>query len=156
MSELALTLLRLSFLFLLWVFVFLVVSALRRDLAAPSSTPVAGASIPPPTQQRHARRRAKHTASKLVVVEGTLAGTVIPLGSSPVSMGRAADCTVVLDDDYASSHHCRIYPHEDAWVVEDLGSTNGTWIDRTRVTGPTALAMGQPLRIGRTVVELRS
>ncbi|MCB0916123.1 MAG: FHA domain-containing protein [Actinobacteria bacterium] len=156
MSELALTLLRLGFLFLLWVFVFLVVSALRRDLAAPSSSPVAGLAVAGQGGPRTSRRKAKQTASKLVVIEGNLSGTVIPLGSSPVTMGRAADCTLVLDDDYASSHHCRLYPHENAWVVEDLGSTNGTWIDRTRVTGPTVLAMGQPLRIGRTVVELRT
>ena len=90
-----------------------------------------------------------------MVTEGSLVGTVIPLGTSSVTVGRAADSTLVLDDDYASSHHVRLYPHEGTWVVEDLGSTNGTWIDRTRVTGPTVLAMGQSLRIGRTVIELR-
>jgi hypothetical protein len=156
MSELALTLLRFGFLLLLWLFVMLVVSALRRDLAAPSTSPIA---IDGDAGQRSARprkRRAKDTARKLVVVEGSLSGTVLPLGTSQVTIGRAADCTLVLDDDYSSSHHCRIYPHETTWVVEDLGSTNGTWIDRTRVTGPTVLGLGQPLRIGRTVLELRT
>lgn len=156
MSELALTLVRFGFLLLLWLFVFLIISALRRDLAAPSTATVVGAAPLTHAPARTGRRRSKETASKLVVVEGSLAGTVIPLGTSPVTMGRAADCTLVLDDDYASSHHARIYPHESTWVVEDLGSTNGTWIDRTRVTGPTVLAMGQPLRIGRTALELRS
>lgn len=161
MSELALTLLRFGFLLLLWLFVLLVVSALRRDLAAPADAPVsadvtAAASAEGGKQSRRLRRRTKETARKLVVVEGALNGTVLPLGSSPVTLGRAADCTLVLDDDYASSHHVRLYPHEGTWVVEDLGSTNGTWIDRTRVTGPTVLAMGQPLRVGRTVFELRS
>ncbi|MDQ1248349.1 MAG: hypothetical protein QG597_2721 [Actinomycetota bacterium] len=156
MSELALTLLRFGFLLLLWLFVLLVVSALRRDLAAPSSAPVATTGTATTREPKSRKRRAKDTARKLVVVEGSLAGTVLPLGTSPVTLGRAADCTLVLDDDYASSHHSRLYPHEGTWVLEDLGSTNGTWIDRTRVTGPTVLAMGQPLRIGRTVFELRA
>lgn len=156
MSELALTLLRFGFLLLLWLFVLLVVSALRRDLAAPSTAPISTENQSPAKEPRSRKRRAKDTARKLVVVEGSLAGTVLPLGTSPVTLGRAADCTLVLDDDYSSSHHSRLYPHEGTWVVEDLGSTNGTWIDRTRVTGPTVLAMGQPLRIGRTVLELRS
>lgn len=156
MSELALTLLRFGFLLLLWLFVLLVVSALRRDLAAPSSAAVSTTGSAPTREPKSRKRRAKDTARKLVVVEGGLAGTVLPLGASPVTLGRAADCTLVLDDDYASSHHSRLYPHEGTWVIEDLGSTNGTWIDRTRVTGPTVLAMGQPLRIGRTVFELRA
>jgi hypothetical protein len=156
MSELALTLLRFGFLLLLWLFVLLVVSALRRDLAAPSTTAISRAAEPAVREDKSRKRRAKDTARKLVVVEGGLAGTVLPLGTSPVTLGRAADCTLVLDDDYASSHHSRLYPHEGTWVLEDLGSTNGTWIDRTRVTGPTVLAMGQPMRIGRTVFELRA
>ena len=77
MSELALTLLRLGFLLLLWLFVFFVVSALRRDLAAPAEAPIAGTTTAPPKESR--RRRAKNSARKLVVVEGSLAGTVVPL-----------------------------------------------------------------------------
>lgn len=155
MSELALTLLRFGFLLLLWLFVFFVISALRRDLIAPSDTPIAGTSVVPPATDSGRKRRGKAGVSKLLVVEGSLAGTVVPLGSTQVTIGRAADCSLVLDDDYASSHHTRLYPHEGTWVVEDLGSTNGTWIDRTRVTGPTVIAPGQPLRVGRTVIELR-
>ena len=152
MSELALTLARLGFLALLWTFVFLVVSALRRDLLAPANAPLTPRST---TSNDRRPRRAKSTARKLVVVEGNLEGTVVPLGSASVTIGRAADNSLVLDDDYASSHHAKLYPYEDSWVVEDLGSTNGTWIDRTRITTPTVLGIGQPLHIGRTVVELR-
>jgi len=156
MSELALTLLRLGFLVLLWVFVFFIVSALRRDLAAPSTTPVATAGSTPTGEKRRAPRRAKETARRLAVVEGELAGTVVPLGTSAITLGRSADNTVVLDDEFASSRHAKIYPYRDSWVVEDLGSTNGTWIDRTRITTPTVLAVDQPLRIGRTIFELRA
>lgn len=163
MSELAFTLLRFGFLLLIWAFVLLVIAALRRDLAAPpdavistaGGTAGAAPAVSPATKTARSRK-AKQTARKLVVVEGGLAGTVVPLGRTPITIGRAADSTLVLSDDFASSHHARIYPVDDTWVVEDIGSTNGTWIDRTRLTGPTVLAIGQPLRIGRTVIELRN
>jgi pSer/pThr/pTyr-binding forkhead associated (FHA) protein len=156
MSALALTLLRFGFLLLLWAFVLFTVSALRKDLSAPQDAPLRGTRTVSQQPERKPRQaKAKATARRLVVTEGSLSGTVVPLGTSSVTVGRAADSTLVLDDDYASSHHVRLYPHEGTWVVEDLGSTNGTWIDRTRVTGPTVLAMGQSLRIGRTVIELR-
>lgn len=156
MSALALTLLRFGFLLLLWAFVLFTVSALRKDLSAPQDAPLRGTRTVAQQPERKPRQaKAKATARRLVVTEGSLSGTVVPLGTSSVTVGRAADSTLVLDDDYASSHHVRLYPHEGTWVVEDLGSTNGTWIDRTRVTGPTVLAMGQSLRIGRTVIELR-
>ncbi len=156
MSALALTLLRFGFLLLLWAFVLFTVSALRKDLSAPQDAPLRGSrTVSQETERKPRQARAKATARRLVVTEGSLSGTVVPLGTSSVTVGRAADSTLVLDDDYASSHHVRLYPHEGTWVVEDLGSTNGTWIDRTRVTGPTVLAMGQSLRIGRTVIELR-
>jgi pSer/pThr/pTyr-binding forkhead associated (FHA) protein len=89
------------------------------------------------------------------VVEGPLAGTVIPLGSADITLGRAPDSTLVLDDDYASSAHARVRLTSGSWIVEDLGSTNGTWIDRQRLTGPTPLRVGHQLKVGRTVLELR-
>ena len=160
MSELALTLLRFGFLLLLWAFVLFVVASLRRDLMAPDDAPLSGAadrvSQPAPTSQPTRRgKQAKATARKLTVVEGGLAGTVVPLGTSPITIGRAADSTLVLSDDFASSHHARLYPVDGTWIVEDLGSTNGTWIGRSRLTTPTVLGLDQPLRIGRTVLELR-
>lgn len=152
MSELALTLLRFGFLLLLWFFVLMTVSVLRRDLAASSDTPIAGA---PTKTMKRPPRAARVRARNLVVTHGSLEGTVLPLGSAPVTIGRAADNTLVVDDDYASTHHARIYQSEGRWIVEDTGSTNGTWIDRNRITGPTILEPGSPLRVGRTVFELR-
>jgi pSer/pThr/pTyr-binding forkhead associated (FHA) protein len=62
----------------------------------------------------------------------------------------------VLDDDFASSRHARIFPDPSGqWVVEDLGSTNGTYLDRTKLTAPTPVPLGVPIRIGKTVLELR-
>ncbi len=161
MSELVLTLLRLGFLALIWAMVLVTVVVLRRDLRAPrDARPLVAAAVPrakpakAPRSERPARAP-KSGARSLVVVEGPLAGTVIPLGTADVTLGRAADSTLVLDDDYASNQHSRITVTNGTWIVSDLGSTNGTWIDRTRITGPTPLAVGNQLKVGRTVLELR-
>lgn len=100
-------------------------------------------------------KQQKVKGSRLVVVEGPLVGTVVPLGNIQITVGRAPDSTLIIDDDYASSRHARIYPSEGSWVVEDLGSTNGTWIDRTRITSPTVLPVGAPLRVGRTTLQIQ-
>jgi pSer/pThr/pTyr-binding forkhead associated (FHA) protein len=116
-------------------------------------------SVPPP-----ARRRGRNPsgpaagprhASVLVVTEGGLAGTRIGLTGAPVLIGRADDSTLVLTDDYASTRHARISQQEGVWFVEDLGSTNGTYLGQHQLTGPTPLEVGVPIRIGRTVMELR-
>lgn len=165
MSELALTLLRLGFLALLWAFVLITVLVLRRDLRMPADarpegrTGRAGRSPRQPKAPKAPKaprgRGAKVKGSKLVVIEGPLIGTVIPLGAAQITIGRAPDSTLIIDDDYASSRHARVYPAEGAWIVEDLGSTNGTWIDRTRITTPTVLPVGAPLRVGRTTLQIQ-
>lgn len=158
MSELALTLLRLGFLVLLWVGVLFTLSVLRRDLRAPREArpaPVAGTGPQPGVAPTPRRARSGGKGSRLVVTEGPLSGTVVPLGTTPVTIGRAADSTLVIEDDYASTNHCRIYSAGGEWVVEDLESTNGTWLDRTRITRPTVLPVGVPLRVGRSVMQVR-
>ena len=167
MTEFALTLLRLAFLGALWLFIIITVIALRRDLmqpreARPAATrasarppkPAKAPKPPKPAKQSKASKQGKAGPS-LVVTEGPLAQTVIPLGTAQITLGRAPDSTLVIDDDYASSRHARLYPSDDGWIVEDLGSTNGTWIDRTRITSPTVLPPGVPLRIGRTTLQLK-
>ncbi len=160
MSELALTLVRLGFLTLLWVFVLVTVFALRRDLRQPAESRPAGRQPRPakaPRQPKPAKvaKQPKTKGTKLVVIEGPLEGTIVPLDTEQITIGRAPDSTLVIDDDYASSRHARIYPAEGSWVVEDLGSTNGTWIDRSRITAPTVLPVGAPLRIGRTTLQVQ-
>jgi pSer/pThr/pTyr-binding forkhead associated (FHA) protein len=162
-SELALTLIRLGFLALLWAFVLITVFVLRRDLKQPAdSRPIptrsgrpARAPKAPRSEKIKAPRASKVKGTKLVVTEGPLAGTVVPLDGAQVTIGRAPDSTIVIDDDYASSRHARVYSSEGTWVVEDLGSTNGTWIERTRITTPTVLPVGAPLRVGRTTLQLQ-
>ena len=114
--------------------------------AAPRGAETAGKS----------RGRSSKSPKRLVVTQGSLAGTSVPLGDQPISIGRAPDSTIVLDDDYVSHRHARIAPDaQGRWLVDDLGSTNGTYLDRQRITGPTPVANGIPIRIGKTVVELR-
>ncbi len=160
MSELALTLVRLGFLVLLWAFVLTTVLVLRRDLRQPADARPLGRerkaprAAKPPRPPKVAKQQ-KVKGSKLVVIEGPLQGTIVPLGNVQITIGRAPDSTLIIDDDYASSRHARVYPSEGSWVVEDLGSTNGTWIDRTRITTPTVLPVGAPLRVGRTTLQIQ-
>lgn len=163
MTEFALTLLRLAFLGALWLFVIITVVALRRDLLQPrEARPASNRPVKPPKPAKPAKppkpRKAKKSdrvGPSLVIVDGPLTNTVIPLGTAQITIGRAPESTIVIDDDYASSRHARIYPSDGGWIVEDLGSTNGTWIERTRITQPTALTPGTPLRVGRTTLQLQ-
>jgi pSer/pThr/pTyr-binding forkhead associated (FHA) protein len=101
-------------------------------------------------------KRRRGAPRQLVVTEGPLQGTTITLGESPVTLGRGHDCTLVLADDYASTHHARLVPGEGGWLVEDLGSTNGTYLGRAKVARPTPVPLGTPIRIGKTSLELRA
>ena len=93
--------------------------------------------------------------TRLVITEGPLSGTQIPLDGAQITLGRAPDSTIVVDDDYASSRHARIFESEGVWMVEDLGSTNGTWLDRSRITAPTVIPLGTPIRVGRTTLQMQ-
>ena len=120
---------------------------------APVSAPADGAPAP-----RWGRGRGKGVPTTLVVTEGPLTGTTLPLRSGGLLIGRNPECALVLDDDYASGRHCRIYPdptNRGGWVVEDLGSTNGTFMGRDKLTSARPVEIGTTLRIGKTVLELR-
>ncbi|MGP4043349.1 FHA domain-containing protein FhaB/FipA [Streptomyces sp. 2A115] len=172
MSELTLTVMRLGFLAVLWLFVIVAVQVIRSDLFGTRVTQrgsrrdaqrpqQAARQAAPPQQRQQAApsgggRQRRGAPTKLVVSEGTLTGTTVALQGQTITLGRAHDSTIVLDDDYASSRHARIYPDRDGqWIVEDLGSTNGTYLDRNRLTTPTPVPLGAPIRIGKTVIELR-
>ena len=150
MPELVLQLTRAGFLALLWLFVLFALRVVRSDLYA-----AAGLRALVPGGRTTARRRGR-TPRQLIVTQGALAGTRISLDARPILIGRADDSTLVLDDDYASTRHARIAQQGEEWYVEDLGSTNGTYLDRAKVTAPTRVPLGVPVRIGKTVLELRS
>jgi pSer/pThr/pTyr-binding forkhead associated (FHA) protein len=90
-----------------------------------------------------------------VVTEGPLTGTSLPLREAGTLIGRSPECALVLEDDFASGRHARIFQRDGAWFVEDLGSTNGTFLGTERVTGTARVEAGTRLRVGKTVVELR-
>jgi FHA domain len=175
MNQLTLDLIKLAFLAVLWLFVIAAVGVVRTDLfdqpASPrsqrraarqqarlSQQPASRARQPrqqrPPKPPRPARH-GRGMPSTLLVTGGNLAGTTIPLGEQQITIGRAADATLVLTDDYASTRHARLYPQNGEWIIEDLGSTNGTYLDRQKVTEPMPVPLGVPVRIGKTVLELR-
>jgi hypothetical protein len=146
--------LRFGFLALLWIFIFATLRVVRADLAG-AGQPRAAVPTRSAAQRPKPKRRGK-ALTHLLVTEGGLAGTRITLGEQPIMIGRANDSTLVLTDDYASTRHARLVSRDGDWYVEDLGSTNGTYLDRTKVTGPTLIPPGVPIRIGKTVLELRS
>ncbi|MBM7052277.1 FHA domain-containing protein [Rothia sp. ZJ1223] len=161
-SEITVTLLRFAFLALLWLFVFMVLAAARRDLGigrnlraartpevAPSAS-VAPASDPTPVAPPPAR------ATQLTIIDGAQAGAVMRLGDSPITIGRADDIKVALQDDYASGHHARLFPQGSRWFLEDLGSTNGTFVGDTRLTRATAIDIGTDFRVGHTTMRLKA
>jgi pSer/pThr/pTyr-binding forkhead associated (FHA) protein len=155
MPELVLALVRIGIVALLWIFVLAVLRVVRTDIYGPraASRPARQKKAPSAKPQKQRKRT---TPQRLVVTEGALAGTTIALGENAVTIGRANDSTLVLADDYASNRHARLVRHESGdWLVEDLGSTNGTYLDRTKVTGPTPVPIGVPIRVGKTVLELR-
>ena len=158
MNALELTLIRIGFLAVLWLFVIAAVGVVRTDLFGPVSQRrrrSAAAAQPPRPPKARPARTTRATPQQLLVTAGTLAGTSLGLTNQQITIGRADDATLVLSDDYASTRHARLFPQDGQWLVEDLGSTNGTYLDRQKVTQPTPVPIGVPIRIGKTVLELR-
>ena len=175
MSELTVTVLRLGLLVLLWVFVLFVAGVLRTDLFG---TRVVNRRPSKPKKSRRGRRgkRGNHAApatptpapaparpqrnprnpTHLVLTSGPLTGTSLPLREAGVLIGRNPECALVLDDEFASGRHARIIRGQAGWYVEDLGSTNGTFLGQYRVGDPVPVETGASIRIGRTVIELRN
>ena len=160
MSELSLTIIRVAFLAVLWLFVIAAIGVVRTDLlGGPATSPRRSRGRQTqnqrPPRQARPQRAGRGSPRFLVVTAGALKGTSLDLAQQQITLGRANDATLVLNDDYASSRHARIFPQDGQWIVEDLGSTNGTYLDRQKVTQPTPVPLGVPIRIGKTVLELR-
>ena len=159
MNALTLTLIRVAFLAVLWLFVIAAIGVVRTDLFGTAAAKMRrGRNRQPQRQPQRPPRQPKPsrgTPRFLVVTEGGLSGMSVDLADQQITLGRANDATLVLNDDYASSRHARIFPQDGQWIVEDLGSTNGTYLDRQKVTRPTPVPVGVPIRIGKTVLELR-
>lgn len=156
LNGLTITVLQLGFLLLIWLMIFSVVAAMRRDLVIGRKVRTGAPSA------RQARKHpelvhqpARQQAHRLVVLEGPLAGREVELFNSPITLGRAQESTLILEDDYASGRHARLFPQGSRWFIEDLGSTNGTYVADQQLTRALPLDIGVPVRIGKTVIELR-
>jgi hypothetical protein len=153
-AEIVLQIFRFGFLLLLWLFIFAAFRVVRADLFGGRAGRVS--AVPPRAAPAVGRKRGQKGFRNLVVTAGPLTGTKITLGDQPILIGRADDSTLVLTDDFASSRHARLTNRGGQWYVEDLGSTNGTYLDQQRVQGPLLINPGQPIRIGQTALELRT
>jgi len=162
-SEQLLTILKLCLLVLLYLFFLRVLRAVWAELRAPVPTAVPAAA---PVSNRAARKAARAsgeparpsrrggTPKALRVVEpAAQKGRTFPLGDE-ITVGRAAGCSITLDDTYVSQIHTRVFTREGKILVEDLGSTNGTYLNRAKVQGPMVMQRGDRLQVGSTVMEL--
>ncbi|HJR89326.1 MAG TPA: FHA domain-containing protein [Aeromicrobium sp.] len=166
MSELTLMLIKLGFLAVLWLFVLSAISVIRSDIVGTKAPAVARASssggkkdqpreASKPGKQGKPGKPKRGTPTKLQIVGGPNTGQSVPLGDQPILLGRGTDAAIRLDDDYVSTRHARFATNGEEWFVEDLGSTNGTYVGSQRVSTPVPVAIGVQVRLGKTVVELR-
>lgn len=153
MPPFVLTVLKVIFLILLYVFVFRTIRAVALDVRGPrTGQRPAQAANPGPVTRVATRSRAPRT----VVVTDERGGKPQTYRlDGAMQIGRADACEVQLADTYASSHHAKLYSRDGAWFVEDLGSTNGTYLNQRRLTAPAEVQAGDHVKIGRTVLELR-
>ncbi|MGN8050332.1 FHA domain-containing protein FhaB/FipA [Curtobacterium sp. 22159] len=179
-TGLTLLVLRFAFLAVLWLFVFVIVFALRSDLfgqrvrtiptdpkagASGPTTPAVPAAAPSATsasaftdligQPGGAQQPATPVATRLVITEGSREGMEMPLGGGPITIGRSSESNVVIRDDYTSTNHARLDLRADGWLLTDLESTNGTFVNGQKVTAPVTVAERTPITIGTTTFELR-
>lgn len=176
MSELAVAALRLGLLLVLWILIISIVSSQGRDLMVGARNKVrprgaSGAPTPAPAPapatsstsesagpagNTTGQQSVRPLRQQLHVTEGPLRGSVVDLHGSPLLLGRAQEADLVLDDDYVSGRHARLFPQGSRWFLEDLGSTNGTYVAGTQLTRTVAVDPGTAIRIGKTVLELGS
>lgn len=186
MSELALWIVRTGFLVVLWIFVFSIISVIRSDLfgqkvvnkvaearapkvvSAPITGPTIGGLAASAAAGSSANSGAASSAptlmseptgsmaTKLVITEGPRAGHTLRLDRREITIGRSADSDLIVDDEYASTHHAKLVLINNDWLVQDLNSTNGTYLDGSRVGTPAVIKLNTPVRIGKTSFELRA
>ncbi len=160
MTDLTLLLLRIGFLVLMWFFVFAVIYSLRADLFGVKvrKLPVESTAAIPKSgpSARKGAPAALGAATRLVITSGPKAGLELPLGSEAMTIGRSSECGLVIRDDYTSSQHARLLVRDGTWVIQDLDSTNGTFLDNKRVTTGSPITIGTPIKVGATTFELRA
>jgi len=155
MSELTLFLIKISYLAILWIFVLSAISVVRSDMFGARLPATAREATAPKTRRQPKQKARKGSPTHVLVVDGANKGERADLAKAPILIGRGADAAIRLDDDYVSTRHARIAASGDQWFVEDLGSTNGTYIGSVRISQPTTISLGTQVRVGKTILELR-
>lgn len=180
MSELTLIIIKIGFLALLWLFIFIVVYSLRSDLFGPKLTPLQRVAV-----QNQRTRESQSTgtgtstadapttvtarapsgsgsepaaagqATRIVITSGPRTGTELELPQTGLTIGRSSGSGLQIKDDYTSGNHAKIVRWRDRWVVQDLDSTNGTFVEGKRISESTPVQVGSSVRIGTTTFELR-
>ena len=143
MTDLVITILRFGFLALLWFAIIRMFLILRADLTGEKKYGV----IKP--------KRVQVEPRELVVVEGPAAGAKVSIEKRPITIGRASICDLTLEDDFISSRHLRVSMQSNGYVVEDLGSTNGTWVEGERLSEPVLIKPGVRIKMGRSTLTIR-
>jgi pSer/pThr/pTyr-binding forkhead associated (FHA) protein len=157
MADLITTLLKVAFLAVLWIFVLLVANVIRTDLfrTAPAAPRGARPGAKGPDAAAPVKRSRKEP-KVLAIDSGSQAGTRLALVDE-FRIGRSAGCALVLDDDYVSGDHASLVrTPRGEWVLSDLVSTNGTFVNEVRVVTPTVVTPSDSLRIGRTQMRLET
>lgn len=156
MSELTVFLIRIAFLAVLWIFVLSAVSVVRSDMfGARVPETLREGAVPTGRKRNKAPKARRGSPTHLIVTEGDNAGARAELADAPLLIGRGSDAAIKLDDDYVSTRHARVASTGEEWFVEDLGSTNGTYVGPSRITQPTTIGLGVQVRVGKTILELR-
>jgi len=155
MPEPLLAVLKLLCLALLYLFFLRVLRAVWAELRPPPPAAPPPAPVPPPRRRDASRPRGRKGAGHLVIMApADQKGRSFDLNGE-LTVGRAPGCQVALEDNYVSQLHARVFPRDGGIWVEDLGSTNGTYLNDQRVSAPLALRRGDQLRVGSTILELK-
>lgn len=164
MSELALLLVRIGFVAVLWIFIFSLLSVIRADIygrrvirtvAQQSGSSVTNLDTGDTPEIATESEVESGGPSHLYVITGVSAGSRIPLDKRELFIGRAPSCELIVTDEFASSQHAKVVHIGGDWVIQDLDSTNGTYVDGVRIQTPEVLRMNIPVRVGKTTFELR-
>jgi pSer/pThr/pTyr-binding forkhead associated (FHA) protein len=167
-----LTILKFCLLGLIFLFLTRVLRAVWIEINAPAPDAAdlppaspASKSSPEPSEPRDRRIGKGRGPSERSQTDVTPALTVVDpieqrgqryLMDAEMTIGRAPGCAIVITDTFASQLHARVFERDTVWYIEDLGSRNGTWVNRTQVHGPTKLEPGDRVKVGDTVLEMGS
>ena len=164
MPEQLLTILKLCLVAFVYLFFFRVIRAVWSEMSDPAALPSAapgGSTTAGPSEQparastRDASARlaaSKHQPRSLRVVGGT-ADQTFALGET-LLIGRSHDCHITVDESFVSAFHAQVRTTPDGVVVDDLGSTNGTFVNRSPIDGPTVVRKGDTIGVGNVELEV--